>query len=52
MNQLPFYTDINIELELIGAPAPKTIGKPVDNSTVRAAYKKMLDMNATLILLN
>jgi len=47
MNQLPFYTDINIELELTGSPAQRPIGKPVDDSTFLEAFKKMLDMNAT-----
>jgi len=51
MNQLPFYADINIELKSNCAPAPGTIGKPMEESSVREAFKKTVDINATLIIL-
>ncbi len=47
LNQLPFYTYINIGLESIDTPTLAYIGKPVDESKVREAFKKMLDINAT-----
>ena len=47
LNQLPFYTYINIGLESIDTPTLVFIGKPVDDPKVREAFKKMLNINAT-----
>jgi radical SAM superfamily enzyme YgiQ (UPF0313 family) len=47
LNQLPFKIYINIGLESIDMPTLSWIGKPVDESMVREAFKKMLDINAT-----
>ena len=47
LNQLPFNTYINIGLESIDTPTLSCIGKPVDESMVREAFKKMLDINAS-----
>lgn len=46
LNQLPFYTYINIGLESVDTPTLAYIGKPVDESKVREAFRKMLDINA------
>jgi hypothetical protein len=47
LNQLPFYTYINIGFESIDTPTLACIGKPVDESRVREGFKKMLEINAT-----
>lgn len=47
LNHLPFYTYINIGLESIDKLTLKFIGKPLSESKVREAFKKMLDINAT-----
>ena len=47
LNQLPFYTYINIGLESNDTPTLAHIGKPLDESNVCEAFKKMLDINAT-----
>ncbi len=47
LNQLPFYTYINIGLESIDTPTLVFIGKPVDDPRVHEAFKKMLNINAT-----
>ena len=47
LNHLPFYTYINIGLESIDKPTLEFIGKPLSESKVREAFKKMLDINAT-----
>jgi hypothetical protein len=45
-NHLPFYTYINNGLESIGKSTLEFIGKPLSESKVREALKKMLDINA------
>lgn len=45
LNQLPFYTYINIGLESNNAPTLAQIGKPVNASDVDDAFQKMLDVN-------
>ena len=47
LNHLPFYTYINIGLESIEQSTLEFIGKPLSESKVREAFKKMLDINAT-----
>jgi hypothetical protein len=47
LNHLPYYTYINIGFESIDEPTLAFIGKPVDESKVREAFEKMLDINAT-----
>lgn len=47
LNQLPFYTYINIGMESNDTPTLAHIGKPLDESYVCEAFKKMLDINAT-----
>ena len=47
LNLLPYYTYINIGFESIDKPTLAFIGKPVGESKVRDAFKKMLDINAT-----
>jgi hypothetical protein len=46
LNHLPFYTFINIGLESIDKSTLEFIGKPLSESKVREAFKKMLDINA------
>ena len=46
LNQLPFYTYINIGFESIDTPTLVYIGKPVDQSKVREGFEKMLEINA------
>ena len=46
LNQLPFYTYINVGFESIYGPTLKSIGKPVDESMVSEAFQKMLEVNA------
>ena len=45
--QLQFYCYINIGFESLDAPTLAYIGKPVDESEVREAFKKMLEINST-----
>ncbi|MFH1980989.1 MAG: radical SAM protein [Pseudomonadota bacterium] len=47
LNQLPFYTYINIGFESIDTETLACLGKPVDEPKVRAAFQKMLDINAS-----
>ena len=47
LNHLPFYTYINIGLESIDKSTLEFIGKPLSESKVREAFKKILDINAT-----
>lgn len=47
LDQLPFYTYINIGLESNHAKTLAQIGKPLDETAVREVFKKMLDINAT-----
>ncbi|GBF34810.1 radical SAM domain protein [Desulfocucumis palustris] len=47
LNQLPFYTYINIGMESNDTPTLAYIGKPLDESSVCEAFKRMLDINAT-----
>ncbi|MCG8402355.1 MAG: radical SAM protein [Firmicutes bacterium] len=47
LNQLPFYTYINIGMESNDTPTLAHIGKPLDKSYVCEAFQKMLDINAT-----
>jgi hypothetical protein len=46
LNQLPFYTYINIGLESNNTNMLAQIGKPLDESIVREAFQKMLGINA------
>jgi radical SAM superfamily enzyme YgiQ (UPF0313 family) len=46
LNHLPFYTYINIGLESLDQSTLEFIGKPLNESNVREAFKKMLDINA------
>jgi hypothetical protein len=46
LNQLPFYTYINIGFESVDAPTLAYIGKPVNASKVREAFERMLEINA------
>lgn len=46
LNQLPFYWHINIGFESVNAPTLACIGKPVDESEVREAFRKMLEINS------
>ena len=46
LNQLPFYTYINIGFESVHKPTLSLIGKPLEVSQVREAFQKMLDINA------
>ena len=47
LNNLPFYTYINIGFESIDKSTLEFIGKPLSVYKVREAFKKMLDVNAT-----
>ena len=47
LDHLPFYTYINIGLESIDKSTLEFIGKPLNESKVREAFKKMLDINST-----
>lgn len=47
LDHFPFYTYINIGLESIDQSTLEFIGKPLSESKVREAFKKMLDINAT-----
>lgn len=46
LDQLPFYTYINIGFESLHAPTLSRLGKPVDESMVREGFRKMLEINA------
>ena len=46
LNQLPFYTYINVGLESIDKSTLGFIGKPLSELKVREAFKRMLDINA------
>jgi hypothetical protein len=46
LNQLPYYTYINIGFESIDAPTLKFIRKPLDVAKVQCAFDKMLEINA------
>jgi len=46
LNNLPFYTYINIGLESVDPETLAFIHKPVDASSVREAFQKMLEINA------
>ena len=46
LNQLPFYTYINIGFESIDTLTLAYIGKPVGESKIREGFKKMLEINA------
>ena len=46
LNQLPFYTYINVGLESVDAPTLAYIHKPLDPGKVRAAFQKLLEINA------
>jgi hypothetical protein len=45
LNQLPFYTYINIGFESVDQPTLAFIQKPLDASRVREAFQKMLEIN-------
>lgn len=45
MNQMPFYTYINVGFESVDAPTLAYIQKPLDPLKVRQAFQKMLDIN-------
>jgi hypothetical protein len=47
LNQLPFYTCINVGLESVDAPTLAYIHKPLDPAKVRAAFQKLLEINAS-----
>jgi radical SAM superfamily enzyme YgiQ (UPF0313 family) len=46
LNELPFYTYINMGLESIDSNTLLEIGKPVTVSQVKAAFQKMMEINA------
>ena len=46
LDQLPYYTYINIGYESINASTLKFIRKPLEVTKVRAAFDKMLEVNA------
>ncbi len=45
LNQLPFYTYINIGFESVDPDTLAGIGKPVKSEQVRLAFDKMLEVN-------
>jgi hypothetical protein len=45
LNQLPFYTYINVGFESVDAPTLSFIRKPLDASKVQSAFQKMLAIN-------
>jgi hypothetical protein len=47
LDQLPFYTYINIGFESVDTPTLVQIGKPIDKSLVREGFGKMLAINAS-----
>lgn len=46
INNLPFYTYINIGLESVDQHTLRFLGKPLSKSSVEEAFKKMLHINA------
>ena len=46
LNDLPFYTHINIGFESVDPPTLAFIGKPVEASRVRVAFRKMQNINS------
>jgi hypothetical protein len=46
LDQLPFYTYINIGFESVDTGTLAYIGKPLDESQVRESFQKMLEINA------
>lgn len=47
LNQLPYETYINIGLESIDSKTLAHLGKPLHQTNVEAAFKRMLDINST-----
>lgn len=47
LNQLPFYTYINIGFESIDPKTLSQIGKPITAEQVKEAFKKMIEVNET-----
>lgn len=45
LNDLPFYTYINMGLESVDAPTLASINKPLKTSGIRDAFTKMLEIN-------
>ncbi|MCP3898096.1 MAG: radical SAM protein, partial [Desulfobacteraceae bacterium] len=45
LNELPFYTYINIGFESIDPKTLSQIGKPITSEQVKKAFKKMLEIN-------
>jgi hypothetical protein len=45
LNQLPYHTHINIGFESVDPSTLKIIGKPIDETKVRTAFERMLDIN-------
>jgi hypothetical protein len=45
LNQLPFYTYINVGFESVDSSTLKLIGKPETGARVREAFAKMLEVN-------
>ena len=45
LNELPFYTYINVGFESVDAPTLADINKPVDISRLHDAFQKMLEIN-------
>jgi len=46
LNQLPFYTYINIGFESIDSETLSLIGKPIKSEQVKEAFEKMIEVNA------
>jgi len=46
LNQLPFYTYMNIGFESIDPATLSFIGKPITSEQVRDAFEKMIDINS------
>ncbi len=47
LNQLPYYTYINIGFESLDEPTLGLIGKPLNTQKVKDAFNRMLDINAS-----
>ncbi|MCD4676653.1 MAG: radical SAM protein, partial [Desulfobacula sp.] len=47
LNQLPFYTYINIGFESIDSKTLSQIGKPITAELVKEAFEKMIEINDT-----
>jgi radical SAM superfamily enzyme YgiQ (UPF0313 family) len=45
LNQLPFYTYINIGFESVDSSTLSLLGKPITSDQVKEAFKKMLEIN-------